>query len=78
MDLFTSVLSRLDKRFQKYFQEKKETYKLPTNISDDSVKCKDFNIDIIDFKKLKVKTAKERKSNVVKPINTSGEYCDMV
>jgi len=55
---------------------------LPLHSSNDTVKCRDFNVDKVDLKNMKKKEIRSGYSNhVIKPYSPCGAvdiYCDMV
>jgi len=68
----------IENRVLVYFSD---DFTLPTfSIHKDSVKCKDFDMDTFDFKKLKVERTKifEKIVPITVESNTHMEYCDMV
>ena len=75
----------IENRVLVYFSD---DFTLPTfSIHKDSVKCKDFDMDTFDFKKLKVERTKifekivpitVESNNTISIENTHREYCDMV
>jgi hypothetical protein len=74
----SSFLSNLERRLCSYWSSSKQ--ELPSYNNNEPVKCKDFDVDRINFTILKVKV-KERKIGVVSPITSepvTAEYCNMV
>ena len=84
---------QVDEKELTYITEKKEVYSegmLPSYSSDSFEKCKDFNIDTIDFNETKTvrkfgkvkpiieKDCKNPNKTPIDSLEANNEYCDMV
>jgi hypothetical protein len=77
---FKSLLSLIENRVLFYSLWVSHDVTLPIYKDCDSVKCRDFDMDTFDFKKLKVERTKifEKIVPITVESNTHMEYCDMV
>ena len=78
-NIISFVLSIIERRTRKQIAPASEEEVLPSFDNEDTIKCKDFNMDSIDLGKINIKFKKERNMSKKIKIMTEDElFCDMV
>lgn len=78
-NIISFVLSIIERRTRKQIAPTSEEEVLPSFDNEDTIKCKDFNMDSIDLCKINIKFKKERNMSKKIKIMTEDElFCDMV